>query len=86
MDFIAQEEFLIFCALLVRESGVATGLSWLFYFRALQAGKVSMVAPIDKASLALTLLLSAVFLGEALTVKTALGAGLILAGTVVLIF
>jgi transporter family protein len=66
-------------------SGVATGLSWLFYFRALQTGKVSLVAPIDKASLALTLILAAVFLGEALTVKTALGAGLILAGTLVLI-
>jgi transporter family protein len=66
-------------------SGVATGLSWLFYFRALQLGKVSLVAPIDKASLALTVLLAAVFLGEALTIKTALGAGLILAGTMVLI-
>ncbi|MDB5050165.1 MAG: EamA family transporter [Fibrobacteres bacterium] len=66
-------------------SGVATGLSWLFYFRALQLGKVSLVAPIDKASLALTILLAAVFLGEALTLKTAMGAGLILAGTFVLI-
>jgi transporter family protein len=66
-------------------SGLATGLSWLFYFRALQTGKVSLVAPIDKASLALTLLLAAVFLGEALTFKTAMGAGLILAGTFVLI-
>ncbi len=72
---------LIFIAL----SGIATGLSWVFYFRALQSGKVSMVAPIDKASLALTILLAAVFLGEALTLKTAMGAGLILAGTVVLI-
>ncbi|HKP94970.1 MAG TPA: EamA family transporter [Fibrobacteria bacterium] len=66
-------------------SGIATGLSWLFYFRALQVGKVSLVAPIDKASLALTILLAAVFLGEALTIKTAAGAGLILAGTMVLI-
>jgi transporter family protein len=66
-------------------SGVATGLSWLFYFRALQMGKVSLVAPIDKASLALTILLSVVFLGEALTIKAAAGAGLILAGTLVLI-
>jgi bacterial/archaeal transporter family protein len=66
-------------------SGAATGLSWLFYFRALQAGKVSLVAPIDKASLALTIILAVVFLGEALTIKTAAGAGLILAGTLVLI-
>ncbi len=66
-------------------SGVATGLSWLFYFRALQLGKVTQVAPIDKASLALTLLLGVVFLGETLSIKTAMGAGLILAGTVVLI-
>jgi transporter family protein len=66
-------------------SGVSTGLSWLFYFRALQAGKVSLVASIDKASLALTILLAAVFLGETLTAKAAVGAGLILAGTLVLI-
>ena len=66
-------------------SGVATGLSWLCYFRALQSGKVTLVAPIDKASLALTLLLAVVFLGEALTFKSALGAGLILTGTLVLI-
>lgn len=66
-------------------SGVATGLSWIFYFRALQAGKVSQVAPIDKSSLALTILLSVIFLGEALTWKTAVGALLIIAGTFVLI-
>ena len=73
---------LIFLAL----SGVATGLSWIFYFRALQSGKVTQVAPVDKASLALALLFAMFFLGEALTVKTALGAGLILAGTLVLAF
>lgn len=66
-------------------SGMATGLSWIFYFRALQAGKVSQVAPIDKSSLALTILLSVIFLGETLTWKTAFGALLILAGTFVLI-
>ncbi len=66
-------------------SGAATGLSWIFYFRALQMGKVSQVAPIDKSSLALTILLSVIFLGEAITWKTALGALLILAGTFVLI-
>jgi transporter family protein len=67
-------------------SGIATGLSWIFYFKALQLGKVSQVAPIDKLSVALTIILSVLFLGEALTLKTAIGAVLIVAGTVVLIF
>lgn len=66
-------------------SGVATGLSWLFYFRALQLGKVSQVAPVDKLSVALAIGLSVVFLGEKLTWPTAIGAGLIIAGTLVLI-
>lgn len=66
-------------------SGVATGLSWIFYFKALQMGKVSQVAPVDKLSVALTILLSVIFLGEALTVKTTIGALLIVAGTIVLI-
>lgn len=66
-------------------SGCATGLSWIFYFRALQLGKVSQVAPVDKLSVAIAILLSVVFLGEALTWKTALGAGLIIGGTFVLI-
>lgn len=67
-------------------SGLATGLSWIFYFKALQAGKVSQVAPVDKLSVALTIILSVIFLGEALSWKTALGALLIISGTVVLIF
>jgi transporter family protein len=67
-------------------SGLATGLSWIFYFRAIQLGKVSQVAPVDKLSVALTIVLSVVFLGEALTWKTALGALLIIGGTLVLIF
>ena len=66
-------------------SGIATGLSWLCYFKALQLGKVSQVAPVDKLSLALTILLSVVFLGEVLTWKIALGAALIVGGTLVLI-
>ena len=66
-------------------SGLATGLSWIFYFKALQVGKVSQVAPVDKLSVALTILLSVVFLGEALNWKTAIGALLIVCGTVVLI-
>jgi len=66
-------------------SGIATGLSWIFYFKALQLGEVSKVAPIDKLSVALTIILAAVFLHEQLTLKTLIGAGLIIAGTVVLI-
>lgn len=66
-------------------SGLATGLSWLFYFKALQLGNVSQVAPIDKLSVALTMVLAVIFLGEAITVKTAIGAGLIIAGTLVMI-
>lgn len=67
-------------------SGIATGLSWIFYFKALQIGKVSQVAPVDKLSVALTIILSVLFLGEELTIKTIMGALLIIAGTVVLIF
>jgi len=67
-------------------SGLATGLSWIFYFKALQLGKVSQVAPVDKLSVALTILLAVVFLGEALNWKTALGALLIIGGTVLLIY
>ncbi|SEM56474.1 transporter family protein [Chitinophaga rupis] len=67
-------------------SGIATGLSWIFYFKALQLGKVSQVAPVDKLSVALTITLSVIFLHEALTLKTAIGALLIIGGTLVLIF
>jgi transporter family protein len=67
-------------------SGCATGLSWIFYFKALQLGKVSQVAPVDKLSVAIAIILSVVFLGEPLTVKTAAGALLIISGTLVLIF
>ena len=66
-------------------SGIATGLSWLFYFKALQLGNVSQVATIDKLSVALTIILAIIFLGETLTLKTAIGASLIIAGTLVLL-
>lgn len=66
-------------------SGIATGLSWIFYFKAMQVGKVSQVAPVDKLSVALTIILSVVFLKEVLTVKMVIGALLIIAGTIVLI-
>jgi len=67
-------------------SGMATGLSWIFYFRALQLGQVSQVAPVDKLSVALAIILSVIFLGETITLKMAIGAILIIAGTIVLIF
>jgi len=67
-------------------SGLATGLSWIFYFKALQLGRVSQVAPVDKLSVAIAIVLSAVFLKETLDAKTIVGALLIIAGTFVLIF
>lgn len=66
-------------------SGVATGLSWLCYFRALQLGNASAVAPIDKSSVVMILVLSVVFLGEPLSWKSVLGTALVAAGTVVFI-
>lgn len=66
-------------------SGIATGLSWLFYFKALQMGKVSQVAPVDKLSLALVIILSVLFLGEPLNWKVVVGGLLIIVGTMVLI-
>jgi transporter family protein len=67
-------------------SGCATGLSWICYFKALQLGKVSQVAPVDKLSVALAIILAAVFLGETITLKTGIAAALIITGTMVLIF
>ena len=65
-------------------SGLATGASWLFYYRALQLGEASRVAPIDKLSVVLTMVLEFVFLGEAPTLKTVVGGLLIAAGTLVI--
>ena len=67
-------------------SGISTGLSWIFYFKALQYGKVSQVAPVDKMSVAIAIVLAVIFLGEPLTIKTAMGAILIIGGSLVLIF
>jgi transporter family protein len=67
-------------------SGCATGLSWLFYFRALSLGAVARVAPIDKLSVAIAIVLSVVFLHEKLTWQEAAGAALIIGGTLLLIF
>lgn len=65
-------------------SGLATGLSWLCYFRALQLGEASKVAPIDKLSVVFVIVFAAIFLREPLTWKTGLGGGLITAGALVL--
>ena len=67
-------------------SGCATGFSWICYFKALQLGEVSQVAPVDKLSVAIAIVLAAIFLGEPLTAKTIVAATLIMAGTFVMIF
>jgi transporter family protein len=66
-------------------SGIATGISWLAYFRALQLGPASRVAPVDKLSLALTLVLASVLLRETITWKVGLGVGLMIAGALLTI-
>ena len=65
-------------------SGLATGLSWLCYFRALQLGPASRVAPLDKLSVVLVLLFAAIFLGEKLSPMAILGGLLITAGAIVM--
>ena len=66
-------------------SGLATGLSWLFYYKALQIGEASKVVPLDKFSLVITMVLAFIILKEAVTIKTIIGGLLITAGTFVLI-
>ncbi|MCL2329573.1 MAG: EamA family transporter [Bacteroidetes bacterium] len=66
-------------------SGLATGLSWIFYFRALETGPVSKVAPIDKLSIVFVILFSLVLLKEPFDIKLLIGGALIVAGTFVLI-
>ena len=61
-------------------SGVSTGLSWLFYFKALQLGDVSRVAPIDKLSIVITILLAFIFLHEKVTLRVLIGSLLISGG------
>ena len=65
-------------------SGIATGLSWLCYFRALQLGEASQVAPIDKLSVVFVLIFAALFLREPLTTRSGIGGLLIVAGAIVL--
>ena len=67
-------------------SGAATGLSWLFYFKALQLGDVSRVAPVDKLSVVITICLSFMFLKEPVSPKVIIGALLITAGSIVMLY
>jgi len=66
-------------------SGLATGLSWIFYFKALETGNVSKVAPIDKLSVAIAMGLAFLILKEPIDAKTLIGGGLIVAGSVVIL-
>lgn len=65
-------------------SGIATGLSWLCYYKALQMAPASQVAPLDKASIAFVIVLAAIFLGEQITWKVFLGGFLVILGSLVL--
>ena len=66
-------------------SGLATGASWLCYYKALQLGEVSKVVPIDKLSIVITTILAFIFLGEQITLKTFIVCCLIIVGTFVMI-
>jgi transporter family protein len=81
LDNFTKKDILFLCI-----SGVTTTLSWIFYYRAIKIGDVSVVAAIDKASLVITIILAFFFLKEPLTPKVLLGVGLITAGTLVLVF
>lgn len=67
-------------------SGVATGLSWLFYFKAIQLGDVSRVAPLDKLSVVFTILLAFLILKEPLSTKVIAGGLLITAGAIIMMW
>ncbi len=67
-------------------SGIATGLSWLFYFKALQIGNVNKVIVIDKLSIVFTIILAAIFLKESINIKVIAGVLLIIAGTLIITF
>lgn len=66
-------------------SGAATGLSWLFYFKALQTGPVSRVAPVDKLSVVITIILASLLLKEPVTAKEVIGALCITAGSILML-
>ena len=66
-------------------SGIATGLSWIFYFKALETGDVSKVAPIDKLSVVFVIIISFIFLGETVSAKVIIGGLLIFAGAIMML-
>ncbi len=66
-------------------SGLATGASWLCYYKALQIGEASKVVPVDKLSVVITLILAFVFLNEKITLKSGIGCALIGAGTLLMV-
>ncbi|WP_099466490.1 EamA family transporter [Konateibacter massiliensis] len=66
-------------------SGIATGLSWLFFYKALQIGDASKVVPVDKFSIVITMVLAFLILGEAVSAKTIIGCLVITAGTLILV-
>lgn len=66
-------------------SGLATGLSWLFYYKAIQLGSVSKVVPIDKMSTVLSIILAVVILHEQITIKSVIGCILLTAGTLIMV-
>ena len=66
-------------------SGIATGLSWIFYFKALETGDVSKVAPIDKLSVVFVMIISFVFLGEPVSAKVLMGGILIFTGAIIML-
>ena len=67
-------------------SGAATGLSWLFYFKALQTGDVARVAPIDKLSVVITIGLALIFLKETVSARVIVGALFITAGSIMMLY
>lgn len=79
LDKLSRRGLLMLCL-----SGVATGLSWLCYYRALASGPASSVAPIDKLSVALVIVFAWLFLGEAMTWRVAIGGALVTAGALCL--
>ena len=78
------QEISRFSLLFLLLSGITTGLSWLFYFKALQMGEVSKVTPIDKLSLVITIVLSALLLKEKVTLSIFIGAVLMSLGAILI--
>lgn len=77
---ITQKSWIFLCL-----SGVATGLSWLFYYKALQIGEASKVVPVDKFSVVISMVMAFFILGESITTKSVIGGLLITLGTFVLV-